>query len=60
MTYWSISTLTRACAQALAGLTPVDRMLPDLADPELTHRVARAVTEALRPRRGVAAKTRGG
>ncbi|EME61677.1 hypothetical protein [Amycolatopsis decaplanina] len=39
----------RACAQALAGLTPVDRVLPDLADPDLTHRVARAVTEALRP-----------
>ncbi|MFI7117852.1 hypothetical protein [Amycolatopsis sp. NPDC049868] len=39
----------RACAQALATLTPVDRVLPELADPDLTHRVARAVTEALRP-----------
>lgn len=39
----------RACAQALAGLTPVDRALPELADPDLTRRVARAVIEALRP-----------
>ncbi|QRP50353.1 hypothetical protein [Amycolatopsis sp. FDAARGOS 1241] len=39
----------RATAHALASLTPVDRMLPDLADPDLTTRVARAVSEALAP-----------
>ncbi|QKV72982.1 hypothetical protein [Amycolatopsis sp. Hca4] len=32
-----------ACARALAGLTPVDRLLPELTDPDLTSRVADAV-----------------
>ncbi|MFI5611602.1 hypothetical protein [Amycolatopsis sp. NPDC051903] len=39
----------RATAHALASLTPVDRKLPDLADPDLTARVAHAVSEALTP-----------
>lgn len=39
----------RACACALVSLTPVDRVLPDLADPDLTDTVARAATEALQP-----------
>ncbi|NKQ52482.1 hypothetical protein HFP15_06280 [Amycolatopsis sp. K13G38] len=38
----------RACAGALAALTPVDRTLPDLTDPDLADCVARAATEALR------------
>ncbi|MBN9743550.1 hypothetical protein DMP23_21145 [Amycolatopsis sp. A1MSW2902] len=41
----------RACAQALARLTPVDRVLPEIADPDLTRRVADAAGEALGPRR---------
>ncbi|SEC90796.1 malate dehydrogenase (oxaloacetate-decarboxylating) [Amycolatopsis tolypomycina] len=35
-----------ACARALAGLTPVDRLLPELADPDLASRVAGAVAAA--------------
>ena len=35
-----------ACAWALAGLTPVDRLLPELADPDLASRVAGAVAAA--------------
>ncbi|WP_206785948.1 hypothetical protein [Amycolatopsis sp. MtRt-6] len=35
-----------ACARALAGLTPVDRLLPELADPDLAARVAGAVAAA--------------
>ena len=39
----------RACVHALTGLVPVDRELPELSDPDLTDRVAAAITEALRP-----------
>lgn len=38
-----------ACARALAALTPVDRMLPELSDPELTDAVAQAAAGALQP-----------
>jgi hypothetical protein len=38
-----------ACARALAALTPVDRVLPELADPDLTDVVARAATDVLFP-----------
>ncbi|MFD9894081.1 hypothetical protein ACFWY9_32430 [Amycolatopsis sp. NPDC059027] len=43
----------RAGAQALAALAPVDRVLPELSDPDLTRRVADAAAAALsgpRPR----------
>jgi len=38
----------RAGARALAALAPVDRGLPELADPDLTCRVAQAVVDVLR------------
>ncbi|MEV4143846.1 hypothetical protein AB0J40_09280 [Amycolatopsis sp. NPDC049691] len=38
----------RACAQALVTLVPVDRLLPELADPDLVHRVAEATVDVLR------------
>ncbi|MBE8522392.1 hypothetical protein ILP97_33715 [Amycolatopsis sp. H6(2020)] len=38
-----------ACARALAGLTPVDRLLPELADPDLASRVAGAVAAVRLP-----------
>ena len=38
-----------ACARALAGLTPVDRLLPELADPDLASRVAAAVAAVRLP-----------
>jgi len=41
----------RAAVQALVTLTPVDRIVPDLADPDLSHRVARAVSETRQPPR---------
>ncbi|WP_235022414.1 hypothetical protein [Amycolatopsis alkalitolerans] len=37
-----------ACVQALAALTPIDRALPEPADPDLTTTVARAATRILR------------
>ncbi len=40
----------RACAHALTTLTPVDRLLPELSDPDLAARVLDAIEEALRPR----------
>lgn len=36
-----------ACARALAALTPVDRLLPEMADPDLCEAVARAATDVL-------------
>lgn len=36
-----------ACARSLAALTPVDRLLPDMADPDLADAVARAATDVL-------------
>ncbi|WP_406630287.1 hypothetical protein [Amycolatopsis sp. WGS_07] len=41
----------RACAHALTTLTPVDRLLPELSDPDLAVRVLDAIEEALRPPR---------
>nr|WP_166639474.1 hypothetical protein [Amycolatopsis sp. SID8362] len=38
----------RACAQALVTLVPVDRLLPELADPDLVRRVAEATVDVLR------------
>lgn len=39
--------LHHACARALAALTPVDRLLPEMADPDLCEVVARAATDVL-------------
>ncbi|WP_020660061.1 hypothetical protein [Amycolatopsis benzoatilytica] len=39
----------RAAVHALVTLTPVDRIVPDLADPDLSYRVARAVLETRKP-----------
>ncbi|MYW89694.1 hypothetical protein G3I59_03400 [Amycolatopsis rubida] len=41
----------RACAHALTTLAPVDRLLPELSDPDLAVRVLNAIAEALRPPR---------
>ncbi|MBB1154984.1 MULTISPECIES: hypothetical protein [Amycolatopsis] len=41
----------RACAHALTTLAPVDRLLPELSDPDLAARVSDAIEEALRPPR---------
>ncbi|WP_033289617.1 hypothetical protein [Amycolatopsis jejuensis] len=41
----------RACAHALTTLTPVDRLLPELSDPDVGTRVLDAIVEALRPPR---------